>query len=242
MRVRCSLPLFLACSVTPMYAQESYTNKDAIRDSDIMEWFFYKTKFWVVLGHEKILLTSGVNVKMNMFKVGFQCRKNYKFGLYLGWSEGCNTFYPKLVGSCFEYAFIENYFGYVRAPITIGRGKMEGLAMQEERNSTKSHDWESDELGFFSLDPHGRINLNHWLTFASGISYRFTSSTSLDARELLSAPFYSYGVKFKLGQLITSALHHKEVNKMKSIYLREKNNLWPTDLKINIQNSTNNKA
>ena len=45
------------------WAQNTYTERDSIEDAQIMEAFFYKTKFQVVLSHEKTLLTSGVNVK-----------------------------------------------------------------------------------------------------------------------------------------------------------------------------------
>lgn len=216
--------------------QSLYTERDSIEDAQIMREFFYKTKFQVTLSHERTLLKSGVNVKMNILKLGIQYKKNYKMGMYFGFSKTYNTLKPVVpnvsyyetvistMGAYFEYVMIENYRWYVGIPTTIGRAKVSGSAVNNEGNYWIDKNWESNNFGVFSLGANGGYNINHWLTLSAGLGYRFTSSASPDAHEDLNTLFYTYGVKFKFGHFLTSIIHPKRVRKMKSIYFRNKDN------------------
>ena len=215
-------------------AQSEYTQRDSIDDAEVMYKFYYKTKFQIDLSHERTLLTKGVNVKMNLLKLGLQYRKNYKFGLLLGISrpyrwydhsvDNVDYFETNIsaFGGFFEYVFIENYRWYVGFPATIGSARINGEAINRIGENDPVNDFRSSRFGITSIGANGGYNINYWLSLTLGLGYRFTMNAVPEGKQRLSSPFYSYGVKFKLGHFTTSVFHKKRVNKMKSIYFREK--------------------
>jgi hypothetical protein len=180
---------------------------------------------------------------MNVLNLGFQLKKDYNFGMFFGLSKTYNTYLPAEIavshyetnifayGGYFEYVFLENYRWYFGVPISLGRGKVSGLAMDGNNKRISEYDWESANFGVFSMGVNSGLNLNHWLTFALGLGYRFTASANPETQDLLSTPFYTYGVKIKLGHFVTTTFHHKRVNKMKSIYFKDKDNWFANRFK-----------
>jgi hypothetical protein len=218
--------MFLILGSSPIWAQSVYTERDSIEDAQVMEQFFYKTKFQVSLSHEKTLLAKGVDIKMNILKVGVQYRKNYKMGLYYGFSKSYNTYEPELpsvahyetrilaFGGYFEYVFIEDYRWYLGAPVSIGRGKAVGIAYDVNNDELPYNNWESDNFGIFSMGANGGFNINHWITLSGGLGYRFTNSANPNSKKNLRTLFYTYGLKVKFGHLLTTVFHHKDVNSL----------------------------
>ncbi|MGB0806924.1 MAG: hypothetical protein ACPGRC_09555 [Salibacteraceae bacterium] len=225
--------ILVMCGVAN-FAQSYYTERDSIEDNQIMQEFFYKTKFQVTLSHEKTLLTQGVNMKMNVLKIGIQYKKNYKMGMFFGISKAYRTYEPEAsgvsyyetnvgaFGGYFEYVIIEDYRWYLGTPLSFGRGRVLGEAYNSNDNSVPNHDWESENFGMFSFGVNGGYNINYWLTLSGGLGYRFISNASANTDANFNTLYYTYGVKFKLGHLVTNVFHRKRVNKMRSIYFRNK--------------------
>lgn len=221
-----------------VWSQSIYSERDSIEDAQIMQAFFYKTKFQVTLGHENTLITQGTRIRLNSLKVGLQMKQKYKFGLYFGFSRTYNTYKPENIevahyetnitgfGGYFEYVFIENYRWYMGIPFTLGNARVYGEAVDANGHNLPKYDWESERIGVYSLGLNGGYNINYWLTLTAGCGYRLTSNADHDTRQTLNTLFYNYGIKFKLGHFFTSVIHPKRVRKMKSIYFRNKET-WP---------------
>ncbi len=220
------------------FTQFHSSERDSVLDAEIREKFYYKTKFVFDLSHERTLLTAGVNVKMNVLRIGVQYQKKYKFGLYYAISRTYETYEPIVPevnnyqtnilgwGGFFEYVMIENYRWYLGTPFAFGQGWVSGLAFDEDNNRIAAHDYSTDRFGMFSLGANGGYNVNYWLGLYGGVGFRFTNGAGQQSTDRLTTPFYSYGVKVKIGHFFTTIFHHKRVLRMKSIYFKGKDS-WP---------------
>ncbi len=219
-----------------LFAQQagSYTVQDSINDAKIINEFYYKTKFQVRLSNQRTLLSSGVDIKINALNIGFQFKHHYKLGLFgllsnryvLSAEENPGVAYFEAsvlgYGAYFEYVLFENYRYYLGLPFTVSSAFVGAQAFDNNDNALKEQDLRSDNFGMTSLGVSAGYNINFWLTFSTGVGYRLAFSGQDEENDLLSTPFYTFGVKVKLGSFITTISRHKEVLKMKSIYFRDK--------------------
>lgn len=227
----------LCCSLTSG-AQFYSSQRDSIQDVEILDAFYYKTKFIIDLTHERTLLNPGINVKMNVLRIGFQFMKNYKVGMYFAISKTYETYASEINdvalyetnlrgnGVFFEYVIIENYRWYLGASSTFGRGWVIGEAIDMNGIRLEQFDFETDKFGVFSIGVNGGYNVNYWLGMQGGVGYRFTHNASSNNKQQLTTPYYSAGLSMKFGHLLTTVFHHKRVQKMKSIYFKDKDSLF----------------
>jgi hypothetical protein len=218
-----------------MYSQEYYPTQDSIEDAEVLDRFYAKTKFQLRLSHDRTLLTTGVNVKINTLKIGFQFKKHYKVGGTLFLSKTYTTqsellpvgssYSSNIVGygAYFEYVILENYRYVVSVPFMVSRAWVGHLAYDENGNRTPSYDRLSSKFGLVSLGVTGGYSVNYWLVLSAGLGYRLSFSGNAEENKLLSTPFYSLGVKFKASQLFTSVFHRPDVLLLKREYFRGKN-------------------
>jgi hypothetical protein len=219
-----------------LFAQQSDSNRiqDSINDAKIINDFYYKTKFQVSLSNQRTLLTSGVDIKINALNIGFQFKHHYKVGIYGLLSDQYRlnhletpgvAYYDGILlgyGAYFEYVLLENYRYYVGFPFTVSNAWVNAIAFDEGGNRLKEYQLSSDKFGMTSLGVSAGYNINYWLTFLTGVGYRAAFSNHAHENNLLSTPFYTFGIKVKLGSFITTISRHKDVLKMKSIYFRDK--------------------
>lgn len=220
------------------FSQFHSSERDSVINAEIEHKFYYKTKFIFDLSHERTLLTPGVNVKMNVLRAGFQYKKNYKFGMFFAVSKMYETYEPVVSGVAkyetnilgwggfFEYVLIENYRWYLGTPVALGQGWVSSTAFDENQKRVKEHDFSTDKFGMFSLGVNGGYNVNYWLGMYGGIGFRITNGAGPESSERLTTPFYSYGMKVKIGHFFTTVFHHKRVQRMKSIYFKDRDS-WP---------------
>ncbi|UTW66525.1 hypothetical protein KFE94_18045 [bacterium SCSIO 12643] len=217
------------------FGQSFGSTADSIEEARIMNEFYYKTKFQVRLAHERTLLTKGVDVKINALRVGVQFKQRYKFGLQGFISRIYRTepievpevsYYNTAIvgyGAYFEYVFIENYRYYLGVPVTLSNAWVTGNARDHSDERIEQYDWISNRFGVFSLGTSGGYSVNYWLSVFAGLGYRFSFSKDQSQNDLLTTPFYSFGIRVQLGHFIKTVFKHQEVNKMKAIYFRDKN-------------------
>jgi len=229
------LGIILWCISLPLIAQDFGATADSIEEARIMNEFYYKTKFQVRLAHERTLLTKDVDIKINTLRVGFQFKRHYKVGLQGFISRNYQieaieepevSYYNAAIvgyGAYFEYVFIENYRYYLGAPVTLSTAWVSGLAHDQNDKRIDEYDWTSNKFGVFSLGASGGYSINYWLSIFAGLGYRFSFSKDQSENELLTTPFYSFGVRVQFGHFIKTVFNHQEVNKMKAIYFRDKN-------------------
>ena len=208
--------------------------QDSIYDANIINEFYYKTKFQVGLSNQRTLLTSGVNIKINALNIGFQFKHHYKVGIFglLSNSYQLNqlevpevAYYEAAIlgyGAYFEYVLFENYRYYLGFPFKVSNAWVAAQAFDENGDLLHEQRLKSDNFGMTSLGVSAGYNINFWLTLSTGLGYRAAFSTQEHENDLLSTPFYTFGIKVKLGSFITTVSRHKEVLKMKSIYFRDK--------------------
>lgn len=217
-----------------VFSQGYAPEKDAIEDSIILREFYYRTKFQLRLSHERTLLTSGVNIKLNNLKIGFQFKKHYKAGAILFTSKRYRTYDESLptnfyyettilgYGAYFEYVIIDNYRYYIGVPLNVSRAYVSRNAHDLNGDRMKHLDYTSDGFGLVSLGATGGLNLNYWFTVSAGLGYRLSYSGSKEENAVLNTPFYSFGLKLRFGNLMTSVFHNKDVKRMKQAYFRNK--------------------
>jgi len=215
------------------FSQEYTSTRDSIKDAEVLRYFKYRTKLQFRIGHERTLLKTGVNIKLNTFRLGVQFKYRYKLGVITFISKRYNTvsevpevsyYKTALVGIGFygEYVFIDTYRFYLGAPISFSSARISSLAQDNSDNSIKEYNWKSDRFNVFSMGVTGGYNVNYWLTFSAGLGYRITYSTLESENNMFSTPFYSIGFKWRFGQFVETIFHHKKVVRMKQAYFRNK--------------------
>ena len=225
--------ILVHCSLIGL-SQSEVSDEEIKEDSIVLREFYYKTKFQMRLSHERTLFTTGVSIKLNNLKIGFQIKKNYKVGLLLFLSKQYRVYDEILppdfyyetsilgYGSYFEYVLHDNYRYYISFPLNFSRAFVSKTAYNGNGDRFKHLDYFSDGFGLVSLGVNGGLNLNYWLTLSAGLGYRLSYSGSKEENALLNTPFYSMGVKLRIGNLITSVFHTKDVKRMKQAYFRNR--------------------
>ena len=230
--------LIISCILFQLggFAQKSHSSniQDSINDAKIINEFYYKTKFQVSLSNQRTLLTSGVDIKINALNLGFQFKHHYKVGIFGLLSNSYRldqlevpevAYYEAVIlgyGAYFEYVLFENYRYYLGFPFKVSNAWVGAQAFDENDKRLQEHNLKSNNFGMTSLGVSAGYNINFWLTFSTGVGYRVAFSEQDHENALLSTPFYTFGIKVKLGSFITTVSRHKEVLKMKSIYFRDK--------------------
>ena len=232
--MRYILIFILTLGFANAYSQAYEPESIAMEDSLILREFYYRRKFQIRLSHERTLLTSGVNIKLNNLIFGFQIKKNYKFGGILFISKSYRTnkdwlpsgaYYKSSIlgyGAYFEYVIIDDYRYYVGFPLNITKAWGSSIAYNANNKRIREYDTTSKGFGMIALGVSGGLNLNYWLTLSVGLGYRVSYSGSKEENDLLTTPYYSLGVKLRFGNLMTSMFDHKEVQRMKQAYFRNK--------------------
>jgi len=226
--------LFIAMGYASLGWSQNYTSeRDSIEDAEILHYFKYRTKLQFRIGHERTLLNTGVNVKLNTFRLGLQFKYRYKFGVIAFVSKRYNTvsqvpevnYYKSAIvgfGIYGEYVFIDTYRFYLGAPVSFSSARVKSLAQDNSDNPLQQFDKFSDRFNVFSMGVTGGYNINYWLTLSAGLGYRYTYSTQQGERNRFNTPFYSLGLKWRFGQFVETIFQHKKVVRMKQAYFRNK--------------------
>ena len=200
-------------------AQQSDSNRiqDSINDAKIINEFYYKTKFQVRLSNQRTLLTSGVDIKINALNIGFQFKHHYKVGVFGLLSNNYRltqietpgvAYYDAAIlgyGAYFEYVLFENYRYYLGFPFTVSNTWVGAQAFDENGKVLHEQRLKSDKFGMTSLGFSAGYNINFWLTFSTGLGYRVAFSNQEHENNLLSTPFYTFGIKVKLGSFFSNS-------------------------------------
>ena len=232
MKILVNILLFSFCSIAIIAQDVDY---DTLTDAEVEHEFYGKTKFEFKLSRDRSIITSGKPIRGSTLKIGVRFKRNYKVGFAIFFSDELDIQAPenpdishyKLsfdgVGIYSEYVVFKNYRFEFSTPVSLVSVKAKAKAFNLNEDRASHADTASNRFGMFSLGVGGTYNLNYWLGVGAGLGYRFAFSDNAENNNILSTPFYAFGIKIQLGKLYKTTFHHEQVLKLKSIHFRDRN-------------------